>query len=883
LTVAALDALAFAHTAPGQGHTYCTPGSAQQPLPPQALHPDEEHDMTIFNKGWLAALAATCALALVGCGGGGGNSGAPGFGGTPGTGGVTTTVRTPEAADLVLVLSASNVANNGTESVVATATAIDGNRSTVAGVPVAISVNSNAIATPKSTKTDAGGKVEASIGIGADRSNRSITVTATSGNITKTALLSVQDTGGGTNGTPSDLLLTLSSATLGSSGTQTVTAIATALDAKRNVLPGVVVAISVDSGATAAPSGSNTDSKGTVTAQIGTGGSSALRTITVTASAPGLAPRTAALQVVTSPPASTPVAADLSIALSAGSLINGGTGTVKATVTAVDTNRNTLAGIPVAISVNSNAVASVSGGATAANGQVTADIGIGSDRSNRSVTVTASSGTVTRSATFSVVGAALTAEFSPRVDARSVNNQVEYRLVDANASPMPGQDISITAQGLPGVSGKTDVNGKFSFAYTAPATAGAFNIVASAAGDTRTQSISVQAAGNTTPIAARPESASLTPTPSVVSVNVAGSTTNQVELRALFLGANNLPVPNVRVRFDVDPANSSDGVATQLGGSVYAYSDATGVARGTFIPGQRSSPTNGVKVRACWGIDDFNTAAVCPAGNLVTSTLTIASEALSVNIRTNNAIKLGAADLTYIKEYVVMVVDAAGQAKADVLITPSVDLTATYKGFYQFNEGITRWEQILTLAETEDYFWNASLVAWEKIPIPNPRPSGFVARPMCPNEDVNRNGVREADAYVAGATPPALANRKEDLNWNGDIDPRKADVAIKMVGSARTDASGLAVVQIEYGKNVATWVDFVITVTASGISGTESRARYVGHLYGLGNLPARAGDFSDKTVPPAFVISPYGRGSIDVVATPTGNVLVPTGVCTDTK
>jgi hypothetical protein len=835
--------------------------------------------MTIFNKGWLAALAATCALALVGCGGGG-DSGRPGFGGAPGTDGGTTTVRTPEAADLVLVLSATNVANNGTESVVATATAIDGNRSTVAGVPVAISVNSNAIATPKSTKTDAGGKVEANIGIGADRSNRNITVTATSGNITKTALLSVQDTGGGTNGTPSDLLLTLGSATLGSSGTQTVTATATALDAKRNVLPGVVVAISVDSGATAAPSGSNTDSKGTVTAQIGTGGSPALRTITVTATAPGLAPRTAALQVVTSPPASTPVAADLSIALSAGSLINGGTGTVLATVTAVDVNRNTLAGIPVAISVNSNAVASVSGSATATNGQVTAAIGIGSDRSNRSVTVTASSGTVTRSATFSVVGAALTAEFSPRVDARSVNNQVEYRLVDANASPMPGQDISITAPGLPGVSGKTDVNGKFSFAYTAPATAGAFNIVASAAGDTRTQSISVQAAGNTTPIAARPESASLTPTPSVVSVNVAGSTTNQVELRALFLGANNLPVPNVRVRFDVDPANSSDGVATQLGGSVYAYSDATGVARGTFIPGQRSSPTNGVKVRACWGVDDFNTTIACPADRLVTSTLTIASEALSVNIRTDNTIDEGAAKLTYIKRYVVMVVDAAGQAKADVLITPSVDLTATYKGFYQFDDGRTRWVQRLTLAPTENYKWNDQNLAWELIPLPAPLPPPAInpgPMPMCPNEDVNRNGVREASAYVSGATAPPLGGRKEDLNWNGDIDPRKSDVAIKMVGSARTDASGLAIVQIEYGKNLATWVDFVITVTASGVSGTESRARYVGALYGIGNLPAINGDFTDKSKPPSFSISPYGQGSVNPQ---TG---APTGVCTDDK
>jgi hypothetical protein len=250
------------------------------------------------------------------------------------------------------------------------------------------------------------------------------------------------------------------------------------------------------------------------------------------------------------------------------------------------------------------------------------------------------------------------------------------------------------------------------------------------------------------------------------------------------------------VRFSVDPANSSDGTATQLGGSTYAYSDATGVARGTFTPGQRSSPTNGVTVRACWGTNDFDINAACPAGRLVTNTLTIASEALAVNIRTNNLIKSGAANLTYIKEFVVMVVDAAGQAKPDVLITPSVDLTAYYKGVYRWNG--TVWTQRLTLADAENYSWNGT--SWAK--------TGRTDEPQCPNEDVNRNGVREAPTF--GGSVPAVSARQEDLNWNGDLDPRKSDVAIKMIGSPRTDANGLAVLQIEYGQNVASWVDFII-------------------------------------------------------------------------
>jgi hypothetical protein len=105
------------------------------------------------------------------------------------------------------------------------------------------------------------------------------------------------------------------------------------------------------------------------------------------------------------------------------------------------------------------------------------------------------------------------------------------------------------------------------------------------------------------------------------------------------------------------------------------------VARGTFTPGQRSSPTNGVHraglLRHGQRLRHPQRLPGLPARDQ--ATLTVSSEALSVSIRTNELIKTGAAELTYIKEFVVMVVDAAGQAKPDVLITPSIDLTGYYK------------------------------------------------------------------------------------------------------------------------------------------------------------------------------------------------------------
>lgn len=790
-------------------------------------------------------MAAFAVVALTACGGGGGDSGTSVFSDGTGTG-----PNAPVATDLVLVLSKFSVPNDASETVTATVWALDANRNTMSNVPVTVRVDANATATPSGTVTNTEGQVTATMGIGSDRTNRTITVTATSGSLTRTASFQVLDPSSVGSVTPSELVLTLSSASIPNTGSQSVTATVTALDAKRNVLPGAPVSFTVDANAIVAPSGTVTGANGTLTGAVGIGGDRSNRTITVTAMS-GTVTRTATLQVTDAVVVTAPTAADLSLVLSANRLDNGGSSNLVATATAVDANRNALAGIPVTIRVDSSAVAVTSGTVTNSQGVLTASVGIGSDRTNRLVTVTATSGTLTRTASFSVEGAKLLASFAPRVNVGSTGNSIEYSLVDGNSLPMPDQQISVAGAGLPGASGKTDGNGKYLFSYAAPSCATppcTLTVSATSAGASRDATIEV-ASGSIDPAPMAVQSGSVVANPSVVTVNQAGKTDNQVELRALFLGANNQPVPRVRVRFDLDGnANNTDGVVQWLGGS-YAYSDSSGVARATFTPGQRSSPTNGVTVRICYDVADFN-VATCP--NAARTTLTVVQEALAISIRTNELIKEGAAKLTYIKEYVVMVVDAAGNAKPDVLITPSVDLTAYYKGYYTWN-GL-RWVQNMRLATTEAYQWQPGTRQWANV--------GPTSQPMCPQEDVNRNGVREASAYSATVAAPALSAREEDLNWNGELDVRKSDVAIKMVGSSKTDANGLAIVQIEYGKDLGTWVDYVITVTASGISGTEARARYMGQYWGNGNLPVPGDAVSDQNKSPAFIISPYGTATV---------------------
>ncbi len=521
-----------------------------------------------------------------------------------------------------------------------------------------------------------------------------------------------------------------------------------------------------------------------------------------------------------------PTASDLSIALSAASLSNDGSSNVTATVTAVDANRNALGSIPVTVSVNNGAVATVSGPATDAQGVVTAQVGIGADRSNRSITVTAASGSLARTATFQIVGASLTATPLPAVIAPGAAGKVDFRLVDVNSNPMSGQAIVVNGVNAVDVSGTTDINGNYSYNYTAPATGGTLDIRGTAGGVSVTQAVLVQSGTGTIPPAAiAVRSASLAASPSVVPVNT-GSTSNRSELRALFLGAGNTPVQNVRVRFDLaGDANSIGGTLTS--GTNVVYSDANGVATTAYVPGSRFSPTDGLTVRACWSATDFP-AGTCP--NAATATLTVISEALSVSISTNALIEIGPTGLDYIKKYLVQVNDSSGNAKAGVQISPSVDLVRYFKGE-----------------------WRVVGEKWVK-----------VQRASCDNEDLNRNGVLEV--YSNGAV--------EDANLTGRLEPRKADINISFVGSSTTNSDGQVVLKITYGQSLGSWLEFNILVAASGVAGTEGRTSY------QGVLPVLASAIADPLVEPAFRLAPYGLLASPVV--PTTNPEGQTGLlCTN--
>ena len=509
----------------------------------------------------------------------------------------------------------------------------------------------------------------------------------------------------------------------------------------------------------------------------------------------------------------TSTATSLTVQLSTLSVANSGAETVTATAIASSAGGKTVSGVPVTFTVDSGATYTPAATATDSKGVVTATVAIGTDKANRTINVVATSGSLTASTSFVVTGAALSSTAIPAVVPPLGAGSVEFLLLDSAKNPMVGQAISIDA-GIAGIAdGVTDAKGKYTFNYTAPATTGALKITADAGGVEWIQTVQVQTTSTVPPAGAVPTTARPAANPSVVAPNTAGSTSNGATVSMLFFDANNNPIPNMRVRFSVN-----NNYGTFSAGDNLVYSDSNGVAVTGFIPAERTSPKDGVIVTACYSQVDF--ASCSEAGvKTITTTLTIASSPLSITIGTDLLIVEG--DLTYKQRFVVTAVDIAGNPKANVDITPSIDLQYYFKGRYVYNG--TQW----VLYSLRDPVTGNLLVP---------------PKAQCQNEDINRTG---------------LYQQAQDVNLNGQIDPSKADVSIAIVGSSKTDANGKIVLQIEYPKNLGSWIQYQILVSA-GVAGTEGRKTWVSTL----GVPVSA--IKAEGAPP-FIVSPYGIVTYDAV------------------
>jgi hypothetical protein len=639
--------------------------------------------------------------------------------------------------------------------------------------------------------------------------------------------------GGGASGTPlaggitstqavADVQIKFSSRSIDNSGTQTNTATVTVVDSNGRGISGATVAFKVDNNGTYAianAGASTTAADGTLVAVLTAGSDATVRSISLTATA-GSVSKSASFDVV----GSNIAAADVILTVPS-SIQNSVANVVTVIATAVDANRNALPNIPLTLSVDNGATFLPSGSVTSSAGVVSGTLSIGSDQANRTITVTATSGSIKVKKQVSVVGSKLSPSGFTSTVAPGSTNRVTYVLLDNTGAKMVGYDVSVTASGIQNSTqvGKTNADGEFQYSYSVPAVADAnatppvtvpVSIILDAvAANAPSSETIVVSSGVIATVTDEIQSASVAASPSVVLINQVGaSSLNKVEVRALFVGDKNQPIKNVRARFDL--GNDPNNIKGTFGTSEVQYSDVNGIARTTYAPAARFSPLDGVVLRVCYDTHDFD-ANLCP--KFTTTTLTVISDSLSVSIGTDRILIDG--DLTYSQNFVVQVVDSAGQAKAGVKVSPSLDLVQYYKG--SFVRGAAGWIQNVTAS--------------------------------CENEDLNRNGVLEK--VSSGSALPVLS---EDVNQNGSLDPRKADVAISLLGSDTTDVNGIVKLKIQYARNIGGWLRYKILVAASGIAGTEGRASFTDDL-GFSALAANKLD----AIPP-FILSPYG-----VQASPT--------------
>ena len=503
---------------------------------------------------------------------------------------------------------------------------------------------------------------------------------------------------------------------------------------------------------------------------------------------------------------------------------NTGSDTAKLTVIALDSNNNVVVGATVNVTSDPGSVTVKNAPVTDSAGTVVATIGTGSDKSDRQINVSATVNGITRQTGFQVVGSKLVASSSS--DTSAPNSLVTLNIGLKDSTGVGIASTTLTVSGavatLTGQTVKTDASGNAVLTFNAPAVNGTYDIKVTGSGTQASTQITVSTSG-LIPDATQLVTPSFSITPNVLATNSNGSLVNQAVLRTLFVNSSSVPIPNVRVRYDIISTGLGSTDSSIATGTKTVYSGSSGAAVSALISGQTGSANNGVVIKACYDTKDFALAA-CP--NSVTANLTISAQAVSVSI--GNDLLLSKDTGVYVQSLVVTVVDSAGRAVANAPVSFSADITHYGKG--QF-------------ADKGTYSLSSSDLN-QAIPDLVQTPVIYGSRVLCPNEDTNRNGIVD---------PGENINLSKDTAGQFTLEPRAADVSIALADPsiATTNASGKLLLKVTYLQSVATWEIYRIRVTTSvaGSQGLAERAFVTNFIVG------------DDAVGAPFKTPPYGVGS----------------------
>lgn len=685
-----------------------------------------------LSKVGAAAMTGILCFSLAACGGGGGSAGS-----NPNQ----PTTNTPKAAALNLVFSTGSIPSSGTASsnVTVTVTATDANNNVVSGVPVQFSVNSGTIAVTNATTNSAGQSV-ATLAIGSDKSNRTITVTAKSGTITATQSINVVGT---------KITANASGASVAFGATEIITIVLT--DSAGQPVASAPVTVSSQAGNAITPTkfsgtASNplTGTDGSITVNV-TGSKSD----TITVSALGASTTTSF----------TVASATLNMAI-----VDPATGQA-----------------PSAAYVSGPGISSGSCLQVNANYQV-----------NGTPTAGSLALSTTRGALYS--DSACTQSFGG--------------VVTLNAQGNMTSNVYVASQ----TAGPANVTGLIAQTSGGPLT------------QTATVAFSAQVSGTS--------QISLQPAPSTVSANTDPNNPTQYlsVLRATVRDGSNFHnvISNAQVAFSIANDVSGGSLATPS----IATTGLDGNASVNFYPGPNGTAGAGVTIVATLlGADGTPLKRADGTVISTTATLTVSHVSLHITAGTGNTVNSESAT-TYSQDWSVYVSDASGNPVQNAVIVANATTPYYLKGNLVFT-GI---------------IWAVD-------------PKSVPASGWCPSNDKDNSGI-----YV----PASNGNQNDDIiyysvagqaNQPDTTKPYRVlvpNLPLSVTVGGTTDATGYTTVKLRWPKDHTLWTQAQLsfTTTVAGSQATYTTTPFV--------LIGSTQDYTQQTTSPPGVVSPYGIHDCDI-------------------
>lgn len=235
------------------------------------------------------------------------------------------------------------------------------------------------------------------------------------------------------------------------------------------------------------------------------------------------------------------------------------------------------------------------------------------------------------------------------------------------------------------------------------------------------------------------------------------------------------------------------------------------VSTGFLSTGRSTTDKNGIATTvyesvSVSSVDSVRVIATVEDTPSVTNfvTLTVGDRAFDISIGTGRLIQ-SPTESNYIKEFSIFVIDPDSNPVVNAELTFSAPPVKFSQGGV-YRKGTWVWDPI-------DEIWDQFVTA------------------ICPNEDINGNGILDEG---------------EDNNGDGQLTPGNV---VSVPSSAITDANGQALIDVAYAKQFGGWVDVRIKVSSESEGSESSESQFF-------PLGVAGTDVIDEAAPPPN--SPYG-------------------------